>query len=218
MMQVSEDPGFSLRRLLSSAEPEFEGLLRIYFEAHPEGELKPPSALARMIERPEYVFLVLMQGASMAAFSITCWFSDSDAALLEYMAVDVERRSGGLGGQLFKETANYGAIAERFLLIEVDSDTQASGDRADLIRRKKFYRRLGCREIAGLRYIMPRVSSAAPPPMEMLVYRSALPETIDKVRIRAWLENCYSQVYQAPPDDRRIGLMLESLPGAVRLI
>ena len=217
-MPCSQGLGFTVRRLLSSFEPEFEGLLRIYFEAHPEGELKPASALARMVERPEYFFLVLMRGAAVAGFSISICFRGSDAALLEYMAVAAEQRNLGLGGLLFKETIECGAIAQRFLLVEVDSDKAASGNRADLVRRKNFYRKLGCREIEGLVYIMPRVSSALPPPLDMLVYKSALPQAIDKIRIRAWLEDCYSQVYQAPPDDRRIGLMLEPLPGSTRLI
>ena len=41
------------------------------------------------------------------------------------------------------------------VLFEVDSDREASSDRAVRTRRIRFYRRLGCVKIAGLRYLMP---------------------------------------------------------------
>src|SRR5215469_9960655 len=162
-----------IRRLVSSADREFDALLRIYAEAHPPGELKAASALVQMIERPEYIFLAAIQGPSVAAFSISICFRDSDAALLEYIAVDAAKRDQGIGGILFKETAGFECIAGKYLLIEADSDTLCSPvQRVDHFRRKNFYRRLGCMEIEGLAYIMPPVSTAPPPPMEMLVYRS----------------------------------------------
>jgi len=204
--------------VLSKEEPEFGELLRIYMEAHPIGELKPPALLARMIERPEYFFLALMDGDSVAGFAISICFFDSDAALLEYMAVDAPHRNRGLGASLFKQTAKFECIAERCLLVEVDSDKSPSSDHEDRIRRKSFYRRLGCREIEGLSYRMPQVSSAIPPPMDILVYRDSLPASVEKSSVRRWLENCYSEVYQAPPGDPRIDSMLEHLPPDVRLI
>jgi GNAT superfamily N-acetyltransferase len=213
-----DTPRLAVRRLLSAAEPEFRELVRIYIAAHPVGELKPLALLARMIERPEYFFLALMDGDSVAGFAISICFSDSDAALLEYMAVDAPHRNRGLGGYLFKQTAEFECLAERYLLIEVDSDKSASPDHQDRIRRKNFYRRLGCREIEGLSYLMPRVSSAIPPPMDILVQRHALPASIEKTRIRRWLQSCYSEVYQVPPGDPRIDSMLEHLPLDVRLI
>ena len=208
----------TLRRVLSSAEPDFDALVQIYTEAHPVSELKPAAELRQMIERPEYFFLAMMQDLSVAAFSISICFPDSDAALLEYMAVAVAKRNHGIGGLLFKETTEFPPIAGRYLLIEVDSDKCRSGDRQDRVRRKSFYRRLGCLEIGGLSYIMPRVSSATPPPMEMLIYRSTLPDFVVRSRLRRWLGNCYSQVYHAPSDDPRIDLMVEHLPLEVPLI
>ena len=218
MEPESNPPGLTLHRLLSGTEPGFDALLRIYTEAHPIGELKPPESLRRMIERPEYFFHVLIEGSTVVAFSIAICFRNSDAALLEYMAVDARHRNRRIGGELFRRTAEFGSIAGRYLLIEVDSDKCPCPEQADRQRRKSFYRRLGCREIEGLSYIMPRVSSAIPPPMEMLVYRSELPGSLEKSRVRGWVENCYLQVYTRPSDDRRIGMMMEHLPPDLRLI
>ncbi len=218
MPEKLEAQDLAVRRLRSSGEPEFQALLEIYLDSHPEGELKPASSLVRMLERPEYFFLVLTRRLSVAAFSISCGFPETDAALLEYMAVSSQQRGLGIGSALFTQTAHYGPMATRYLLIEVDSDKADSDADGDRVRRKTFYRRLGCREIEGLSYIMPRVATATPPPMNLLIFGDALPASIRKSRVRQWLQFCYVQVYDALPRDPRIAAMLEPLPEDVRLI
>ena len=106
----------------------------------------------------------------------------------------------------------------RFLLMEVESDRFPSPEQIDRSRRKEFYRRLGCREIEGLRGLMPPVTREQPPPMEMLVHSEGLPEAIEKERLRRWLAACYEQVYGVAADDPRIEAMLRELPESVRLI
>jgi GNAT superfamily N-acetyltransferase len=206
-----------VHRVLSSVQPEFDTLVRIYTEAHPGSERKPIAALQRMIERPEYLFLAAKQDNVVVGFSIALAFANSDAALLEYMAVGADHRGRGLGELLFRATAQRPQINERFLLIEVDSDHTNTADTADRERRKAFYRRLGCRQIDGLTYVMPPVSSTQPPLMNMLVYRRAMPDAIGKARLRGWLEACYAQVYQQRLPDGRIDAMLAGLPDSISI-
>ncbi len=196
-------------RILSTAEPEFDALLRIYTEALPASERKSAEALARMIERPEYFFLVAIEDGAVVGFAIAIAFVDSDAALLEYLAVDRERRGTGIGQSLFRATTAWPELCRRSLLVEVESEAA---------RAKKFYRQLEARQIEGLAYRMPPVSSAEPPAMDMLVCREGLPDALEKDRVRAWLAQCYGQVYGVREDDPRIGAMLNGLPGTIRLI
>jgi hypothetical protein len=65
---------------------------------------------------------------------------------------------------------------------------------------------------------MPRVSSAEPPPMDMLVYRRELPNSIEKPHLLRWLESCYAHVYQQSLPDARILAMLAQLPGRIALV
>jgi ribosomal protein S18 acetylase RimI-like enzyme len=208
----------NIQRLTSAEGAAFAELMRIYSEAHPASERKSADALARMIERPEYLLLALMEESAVAGFSIAICFSDSEAALLEYMAIDAADRGRGLGQRLFRATAEQPELCERFLLIEVDSDRTSSRDGEDHARRKAFYRRLGCRQIEGLTYLMPRVAAVEPPLMDMLVYRRELPDALDKGQVRVWLDACYAQVYQQPLPNERIAAMLAGLPNPVRLI
>ena len=205
-------------RLRSATEPEFDALARIYAEAHPAGELKSIDALRQMIERPAYLFLAVEDAGRLMGFAIAVALAGCDAALLEYMAVSAEQRGRGIGGLLFQAVMEWPEVHDRFLLIEVDSPAIASPDAADRVRRVEFYRRLGSRQIEGLVYRMPRVSTEEPPLMNMLVYRRELPDTIDRARLGAWLEACYAQVYQQALPDPRIDTMLRELPDSIRLI
>lgn len=205
----------NLCRVTSAEEPAFADLVRIYSEAHPASEIKSVDALAAMIERPEYLFLAAVEADAAIGFAIAVALAGTDATLLEYMAVDAAHRGRGVGQRLFR------AIAEmpgRFLVVEVDSDRFPSQDAQDRVRRKQFYRRLGCRQIEGLTYRMPRVSTAEPPLMDMLVQRGELPDSIDKAQLRVWLEACYAQVYQQALPDERIEAMLADLPDDIRLV
>ena len=207
----------NVHRVCSVADPAYDSLVRIYLDSQPESELKTPAQLARMIKQPEYYFLAALRDGIVIGYSIAICLVDSDAALLEYMAVDRDLRGAGIGQHLFEATRKFGAIADRILLIEVDSEKFPSPDHSDRVRRKNFYRRLGCREIEGLAYIMPPVASATPPLMDLLVSHDELPGAFPKSRIRTWLESCYRQVYHVEPGDPRIGQMIKGLPEYVRL-
>ncbi|MGO8759281.1 MAG: GNAT family N-acetyltransferase [Terracidiphilus sp.] len=208
----------TIRRLQGSSDPDFENLSKIYVDAHPPSERKSVETLRSMADRLDYSFTVAAEKGKVLGFSIVLCFSGSDACLLEYMAVAGEARNRGIGGRLFRAVVASAEVAARFVLVEVDSGQVPCQDAADRARRMSFYRKLGCREIEGLRYLMPPVSSAAPPPMELLVYKKALPPSVESAHVRAWLEACYTQVYSRPAHDPHIEAMLRDLPNNLRLI
>ena len=215
---TSESRKLELRRLHSVSDAAFAQLLEIYFEANEPGERKSPGQVASMIEEPAYYFLAGIESGVVAGFQILRVLDGVDAALLEYNAVERGRRNQGIGGELFRQVANSGVFAARFLLAEVGSDEQATSDQVERTRRKQFYRRLGWREVDGLSYIMPPVSSTPPPEMNLLVYNRELPTTLAKDRLRRWLEQIYDEVYGQSNDDPRIGAMIGALPARERLI
>jgi ribosomal protein S18 acetylase RimI-like enzyme len=199
-------------------ESAFAALERIYTESLPESERKSPARLSIMLGDPSYRFLVATSSATVVGFSIVRIFDNSDAALLEYMAVAREHRSQGIGRILFSRTANFDCISSHFLLAEVDSDKMPSEDEADRFRRKAFYRGLGCKEVDQLRYIMPPVSTELPPDMDILVYKQDLPTFIERTRLKQWLQRCYVEVYGLSENDPRIETMIQGLPARVQLI
>lgn len=208
----------NVHRVRSAGEPAFDGLIRIYKAALPASERKSIDALRAMIERGEYLFLAVDDADTVVGFAIAIAIAGCDAALLEYMAVDEKRRGKGIGQLLFRAIAGWPELHNRFLIAEVDSPAAAGADIATCARRHRFYQRFGAKQLEGLVYVMPMVSTEQPPLMDLLVYRRDLPGTVAKTQVRAWLEACYAQVYQQPLPDPRIDAMLQELPANVSLL
>lgn len=207
-----------IQRISGGDAGEFAGLVRVYEASLAEGERKGVAALQAMLTRPEYVFLIAIEEERVVGFAIAIALIGSDAALLEYMAVDVGLRGQGVGAALFQAVAAWPEMAERFLLVEVDSEREDSAEREERGRRKAFYRRLGAREVEGVRYLMPPVTAATPPAMDLMVYGRELPGYIEKGRGRGWLEACYAQVYGVTAGDPRIDAMLDGCAEWIALI
>jgi hypothetical protein len=205
-------------RVKASSDPRFEELVAIYREALPSSERKSSTQLAAMIEKPGYVFLVLIVDGRVVGFAISVCFGRSDACLVEYMAVAADRRGQGLGNLLFKSLVEMPEVRDGYLLAEVESELAPSDDHLDRVRRKRFYRRLGCMQVEGLDYLMPAVSSSTPPAMDIMVRRRDPPEEISKDLLRMWLEDIYMNVYSQASSDPRIDKMLENLPERPRLV
>jgi GNAT superfamily N-acetyltransferase len=190
-------------------------LYAIYAASIAAREQKPEGWISAMIGAPEYRVWVAKAGGLVQGFSILFLQSTEGFGLLEYMAVAPAQRNQGLGGELFRRSVERAVTPEGRrvpVLLEIDSDREASSDRAIRTRRERFYRRLGCVRIAGLHYIMPLPGEGPAPEMDLMVYPA---EPLGRLRlseVKRWLETIYRDVYRCTPDDPRIGQMLHDLP------
>jgi GNAT superfamily N-acetyltransferase len=209
-----------LEQLESSQGETFRQLYAIYAASIAAREQKREGWIAAMIDAPEYRVWVAKAGGLVRGFSILFVPADGGFALLEYMAVAPEQRNHGLGAELFRRTvARALPPGKRSLpvLLEVDSDREDASDRALRTRRERFYRRLGCLRIAGLRYLMPLAGEGPPPEMDLLVYTAEPLGPLARSAVKGWLETIYREVYHCPPDDPRLAQMMAPLPDPVPL-
>jgi hypothetical protein len=214
-----------LEQLESSEGETFRQLYAIYAASIAAREQKREGWIAAMIGAPDYRVWVAKAGGLVRGFSILFVPAAGGFALLEYMAVAPAERNHGMGGELFRRTVERATTPEGGqlpVLLEVDSDREASSDRALRTRRERFYRRLGCLRIAGLRYVMPLSGEGAPPEMDLFVYEAeplAPPAERELPRsdVKGWLETIYRDVYHCAPDDPRLAQMVASLPDPVLL-
>ena len=173
-----------------------------------------------MIGAPEYRVWVAKESGLVRGFSIVFHSVAGGFALLEYMAVAPDRRNQGLGAELFRRTVEHALTPEGRqlpVLLEIDSDREASSDRAIRARRERFYRRLGCLRIAGLHYLMPLAGEGAPAEMDLLVYAGEPLGRLGRSELRRWLATIYRDVYHRSPDDPRLAQMVADLPDPVLL-
>jgi GNAT superfamily N-acetyltransferase len=207
----------ALEELTSPDGPSFRQLFAIYAASIDPREQKPEAWIRAMVVAPEYRVWMVQREGRVRGFSILFVPPGKGFALLEYMAVAPEERGHGFGAQLFRKTVAQAltpAGATLPVLLEVDSDREASSDRALRTRRLHFYRRLGCRAIAGLGYLMPLGGVGPAPQMHLMIY-PAPTGPVPLADLKRWLQIIYQDVYRAGADDPRIAQMLEPLPDPV---
>ncbi len=198
-------------------EGDIEGLAEItslYREAFPGNERKPTAFLQQAAARPDYEVIHARSGSEFVGLAVLYRSLAHEVALLEYMAVSPAARGRGYGKELYSMIA---ARVEEPLLLEVE--TVLPGEAGDALRRrrKEFYRRLGCLTVEGLAYLMPKVSDASPPPMDLMIegFRgNAVPMTM----LRTWLEDIYTGVYGRSASDPGIDRMLRPIGATAALI
>jgi GNAT superfamily N-acetyltransferase len=214
------DPATTVCRALQGCEdPAFDAFLACYAEAIPARERKPEEALADMAGRQDYLCLVLEANTRLLGFSILIRMPSEPVLLLEYMGIVSDLRGQGLGARLFRlgleaARSRFGALP---CLVEVDSPREPAPDLAQRIQRMRFYRRLGCRLVAGLAYVMPLSGAGQPPAMDLLVHATEASASVPRGRVEAWLKALYCDVYHCGPEDGRIRAMVQPLPDPVSL-
>jgi GNAT superfamily N-acetyltransferase len=208
----------TLEQLTSADGAPFRELFSIYAASITPREQKPEDWLRAMVVAPEYRVWIAQDGGRVLGFSILFVPPEEGFALLEYMAVAADRRGQGFGGKLFRRTVEQAATRqgdERPVLLEVDSDLEASSDQAVRSRRLRFYRRLACLKIAGLRYLMPLPGVGPAPEMDLMICRAVPGTHLPRGDLQRWLQTIYQDVYRVSPDDPRIARMLRPLPDPV---
>ncbi len=211
-------PPLTLHRLTDSTDPRFTPLLDLYTAAFPPEERKSAAELRTMLRRSDYRFLLAQQNDEVLGLAVLFCSETTAIALLEYLAVRPEARGRGIGRWLFGQVVAATDTTQRPLLIEAESDRATTAGQLERRRRKQFYRSLGAREITGLRYLMPQVSTAPPPPLELMLHAQPAPATVSRDDLQRWLQTLYTEVYHQTSEDPRLHQMLEPLPLEVPLI
>jgi GNAT superfamily N-acetyltransferase len=209
-----------LEQLDSCDGRTFQDLYEIYAASIPARERKPEAWICSMVRAPEYEVRVMKGAGPVKGFSILFVPPAERFALLEYMAVAPAWRNRGVGRELFQHTIERAVTpAGRSLpiVLEVDSDREASTDQQIRTRRQQFYRRLGCVRISRLHYLLPLPGQGPVPEMDLMVYSAEPLRQLPKTELERWLRTIYRDVYRCSPDDPRIVQMLHDVSDPVRL-
>jgi GNAT superfamily N-acetyltransferase len=209
-----------VEQLQSCDAPAFRELYQVYAASIVARERKPEAWICALVRAPEYRVWVMKRAGRVTAFSILFLPATERFALLEYMAVAAEQRNRGMGSELFQQSVQRAVAPDggsRPVVLEIDSDREASSDQEMRRRRQRFYRRLGCLRIAGLHYILPLPGEGPPPEMDLMVYSPAPLRQLAKTELEQWLTTIYRDVYHCPPHDPRIARMLRDVPDPVPL-
>jgi ribosomal protein S18 acetylase RimI-like enzyme len=198
-----------LRQVTDPQSRLFRDAFALYETSIPRGEQKTRDEIFAGLGRDEVRFWAFTRGDETLGMSILFADRAHNTMLLEYLAVSPAARSGGIGSALFRasvEASRFDAATQ--LLVEVDSEAEdvSETERAIRLKRKQFYRRLGCREVQGFDYILPLAHYGPPPRMSLLVLGAEGP-ALDAGHLRRALTIIYRNVYAQREDDPRLDIM-----------
>ena len=170
-----------------------EAVRRIYQEAFPAPERDDFDVTQR--EGRLALQLTALLGDNVVGFAQTISIPSSQWCLLEYMAVDREHRSGGIGsmllGKVTDESREAGCVG---LLLEVEHPSSAP-DEATAHRRIDFYKRSGAVEVPGVdRYFIPDFTDTA---QRLQMKLLAIPVKENLPRDREGIVELLSALYRA---------------------
>jgi hypothetical protein len=190
----------------------FDQAYTIYHDAIELSEQRTEEQFRKLRLRPDYRFLVAKRNDVIVGLSVSYVPSEDYFWLFEYAAVAPWARGFGVGAQLFEASREL-AGAQRVALVEVDADR---GEEAQS-RRLNFYRRLGCRRLGGLEYLLPLEAFGQPPPMWLLALAQPDVRALDVNLVERWLRSIFEDVYAQRLDDPRLARMIDPLPDRVPL-
>lgn len=138
--------------------------------------------------------LVAVEAGAVLGFASLLDLPASEACLLEYLAVSVDRRSGGLGTILLDASTLYARDrGANQLLMELEAP-DVSGDAT---RRLRFYERNGCAPVPWLdRYVIPDLSDPRRS-IDMILYSRVLDDRAGPFDTRHLLTELYQRAYGA---------------------
>lgn len=139
-----------LRAGLETRELSFGELSEIYAdrmqEDFPAAELKPLSAMERMMKAGHYRPWGFYEVGTLVAYACLVVCEDCPCALLDYFAVAAERRGTGVGSRCLSVLRE---LMEGIRVIYIESErrdeARSEGDRSIRVRRQDFYLRAGAR-------------------------------------------------------------------------
>lgn len=176
-------------------------------------EQRPEAEFRSLIRRPDYRFVVARLDDAIIGFAVSWVPNQADFWLFEYAAVSPEARGNKIGSHLLLASRELIGI-ERTALVEVDADTGSEQQ----ARRLAFYKRLGCRQLSGLNYLLPLDAFGKPPPMWLLAMLHPDVHAVPVMVLEEWLRRIYSEAYARRLDDPRLAKMIDPLPDDVPLV
>ncbi len=125
-------------------------------EDFPPSELRPFSSIRQLTQAGLYRSFGCYDEKGLAGYGAFAMAEGAPAVLLDYYAVDADRRGQGIGSRFLpglKEA--LGPAGAPFLLIEVESleSAKTPQETAERARRIRFYKGCGCRETGVCSYL-----------------------------------------------------------------
>ncbi|MDD2291467.1 MAG: GNAT family N-acetyltransferase [Aliarcobacter sp.] len=197
--------------LSKCSSQQFDKIYAIYEKSFPLSEQKSKEFFRTLFEREDYSIFICQNQDEIEGFTIFYTPLILDFILLEYMAINGNIRSKGLGSKLFQYSiSQLHKFDTKPILIEIDSTKDGSKNYEINNKRADFYRKNSCKIVENFDYILGLKSEYRASKMELMVYFPN-EKHIEKKSLKRYIQEIYSNVYNRSHDDEDIEKMFENL-------
>jgi ribosomal protein S18 acetylase RimI-like enzyme len=183
---------------------ERERFVRIYEGSFPESERDDSGSLLASIEAGERVCHVALDGEALVGLAVILPLQGPPVRYLEYLAVDAERRSQGIGGRIIGHLRERTrAEAAEGIVFEVEPAENAAGtERALRERRIAMYRRHGATVVGcAPRYRAPDLAEEGTLPFTLMWLPAGGTAELRGTLLRECVTAILTQSYELAGDD-----------------
>ncbi len=203
---------------VSAADPQgLQEALQIYTDSFPLNERHPTDVIRERLNHGRYTLVVGRLQQETVFFALLWPLRNSEFVLLDYMATKDRYRGRGIGSEFLKSIPRMAELAGKFLVLEVEKPA-CGENREERARRVAFYRRLGARELQGVRYVMPGLSGGDPTEMNLMILPQYGGGKIDAKTVRQIIIEIYHELYGRDIKDGLLNSFLNEIAQPVQLV
>ena len=137
---------------------------------------------------------------------------------LEYLAVEQSCRNQGIGKLSLNKVIDICRQSNKHLIFEVTNpDFSIESEREKIIKKLKFYKKLGAKEMKDVRYIMPPLQLDIPANEKLMIMEYPENQMSGKL-VESLIRQFYKDVYSRSEDDSFLNSFIHDIPPLVELI
>lgn len=214
---VRRCPFVEFHEVLDTSSEEFKDAMGIYLTSFPENERRPVATIEREMETGKSRLIIGRVDDRVVLMALLHPIKGTSFVLGDYMAIDEEYRSLGIGAAFMNNIFNIlDGIEFDYFLGEIENPYLEEDELK--ARRVEFFRRLGMKELKDVRYILPPLQGTLPTEMILMVLCKTEADCLNGEEVRDILRRIFRNIYARGEDDEILALILEGMPDMIRLV
>lgn len=197
---------------------EFDEAMKIYIAAFPDNERRPVAVVKAMLNSGRSRLIVGRVGneSALAFMALLYPLTGTPFLLGDYLATAEGYRNKGIGKAFLGNIFDLiGDMRFKYFLVQVENPYIDHDEMK--MRRTKFYKGLGMKELKGIRYILPPLQGTTPIELILMVLSTEDEDCLAGEILKAMIIQMFEELYDRHEGDEFLTLILGGIPDRVWL-
>lgn len=211
-----ECPSVVFHEIEDASSIEFNEAMKIYLESFPEKERRPITIIEEMLNS-EKIRLMIGKKENEVVFMALLYPLEGTYFLLgDYLATAECHRGMGIGRAFLRHILDgTELLSSKFFLIEIENPYLDEDETKG--RRMRFYKRLGMKELMGVRYVLPPIQGTEPTELVLMINSRENYDHLPGETVKDLVIQMFAELYDRHVGDEYLMPTLRSISDIVRL-